>query len=89
MGLETLGRSGTGWRTLGKVWDGSGDLHGGPKQVGGPSGRFGTGRGPTGRSGMFRWTIGEVRDGSGDPWGGLGWVGVSRGGSRRVVTPSG
>ena len=46
--------------TLGKYWDGSGYLYGGPGRVEGPSQRYGTGWG----------TLGEVREGSGDLWGG-------------------
>ena len=57
-------RSGTGWGTLGEVRDGEGDPRGGPRRVGGPSGRYG----------MARETLGKVRDGSEDPWGGLGQV---------------
>ena len=54
-----------GRETLDEVWDGSGDPRGSPGQVGGPSGRSGTGRG----------THGKVRDELADPQGGLGLVG--------------
>ena len=67
--------------TLEEVRDRLGDPRGGPRQVGGPSekfetgrklpGRCGTGWGTPGRSRMGRETLGEVRDGSGEPRGGL------------------
>ena len=51
---EPRERSGTGWyRSM--------DSRGGPKWVGGPSGRPGTGRGTAGMSGTGRGNLGEVR----------------------------
>ena len=70
-------------RTHPEVWDGLGYLPGGPGQVGGPSGRTVTHRGPSRRSGMHRVTLLEVRDGLEDTPGGLGRVG---GPSERTVT---
>ena len=58
---------------------GSGVPRRGPERVGGPSLRFGTGRG----------TLGKVRDRSWDPWVGAGWVGRHLGGLGRVEGPSG
>ena len=84
------GKFGKGWGTLPKVrdgsstlWevrDGSRDPRGSSGRVGGPSVRYGTGRGtlgdvrdgrPSRRSGMGRGTVGEVRDRSEDPIEGL------------------
>ena len=70
----TWGRSTTGWGTLRKVGDGSGDPRGGLRRVKVPSGSSGTGwggagrvKGLSGRSKLVRGTLGEVRDGLGDP----------------------
>ena len=50
--VECPAQVGTGRWTLGKVRDGSGDPRKGPRRVGGPTGRSGTGRG----------ILGEVRE---------------------------
>ena len=57
MGHGTLGRSGTGQRTIGKIRDVSGNPPGCPGRVGGPLGRFEMGRG----------NLPDVQDGSKDP----------------------
>ena len=54
------------------VLDGSVDISEGPRRVGGPTGRSGTGWG----------NLGEVHDGSGETLGGTGRVGVPLGRSR-------
>ena len=58
----------------GEIRDGSADPRGGPGRVGGPSGRYETGRG----------TIGEIRDGSWHTLGGSGLVGEVRDGLRTL-----
>ena len=58
-----MGRSRTGWGTLGEVRDGSEDPRGGPGRVGGPLERSGMGRGTLGK---VRRTLREVRDRSED-----------------------
>ena len=69
--------------TLPEVWDGSGDPPGGPRWIGKPCRRSGTGRGTPEKSGTGRRTLRKIRDGSGDPPKGPGWVG---GPSRRSGT---
>ena len=81
-----MGRSGMGWRTLGEVQDVFGEPLGVLRRVIGPSGKFGSVRGPLGRSGRGRWNLTKVRDGSGDPRGGLRRV---RGHSGRTGTGRG
>ena len=44
MGRGTLPEVRDGLGTRSEVWDGSGDTPKGPERVGGPFGRFGTGR---------------------------------------------
>ena len=53
-------RSGTGWETLGEVWDGSGDTRG----------RLGWIGVPLGGPGLLGGTSGRIREGSGDTRGG-------------------
>ena len=87
-----------------EVWDGSVDPRGGLEwvgdsrvglgRIGGPSGRAGTGWGPSVRSRMGRWnlggsgtgwgTLGQVWNGSRDPRGGPRRVGDHRGGTGRI-----
>ena len=68
------------------VHDVLGDHSKGLIRVGGPSGRFGTGRGTLGEVGKGRGTLREVRDGSWDPQRDPKWV---RGPSGRSGTGRG
>ena len=61
-GSEDPPRVREGLETIGEVRNGLCDLRGGSGRVGGPSRRFGTGRG----------ILGDVQDGSVDPLRGLG-----------------